>query len=193
MKLSTVVYTALLSIVVLSTTGVSATETPSRVLKGGKKDKKGKKGKGGKGGSNKGGKKGGKSIKFNFSPPSDTNPDQQYNIRDFEAGVFATSGDSVTFFEPLTDPDDGSNVGTVYGICTVLQPFVTFYCNLTAVYGTSGSFTFGGVSFFAPPPTGGSSGTFTILGAQGDFKSEGTVTAVQAGFGQFFAAEATFE
>jgi hypothetical protein len=173
MKLSTVVYSALMSLV-LSTTGVSATETPSRVLKGGKKDKKNR----------------GKSVKYDFFLPS---APEQYDIRDPVAGVFATSGDGLTVFQPLTDPDDGSNVGTLYGTCTVLQPGATFYCNLTAVYGTSGSFTFGGVSFFAPPPTGGSDGTFTILGAQGDFKSEGTVTASQAGLGMGFAAEVTFE
>jgi hypothetical protein len=182
MKLSTAVYSALLSLVVLSTTGVSATETLSRVLKGGKK--KGK----------KGSKKNRvKSIKFDYFPPSDTNPDQQYNIRDPVAGVFATSGDSVTFYEAMTDPDDGSNVGTIYGKCTILNPGDSFYCNYTANYGTSGSFTFGGVAFFNPPSVGGSYGTFSILGAQGDFQPKGTVTVVQAGFLQAFAAEATFE
>jgi hypothetical protein len=178
MKLSTAVNSAVLSLVVLSTTGVSATETPSRVVL--------------KGGSKKSKKNRGKSVKYGFFPPSD--PDQ-YNIRDPVAGFFATSGDSATLFQPLTDPDDGSNVGTVYGTCTVLQPGVTNHCNLTVVYdngkGTSGSFTYGGFAFSTP--TGGSYGTFNILGAQGDFQPKGTVSFVQADLGSLFSAEATFE
>jgi hypothetical protein len=184
MKLSTVVYSALLSLVVLSTTGVSATETPSRVLKGSKK--KGKKGK-------KGNKKNGvKSVKFNFFPPLDP---EQYDTRDPVAGVSATSGDVSTYFEAMTDPDDGSNVGTIYGICTILQPGVTFYCNFTPVYdnnkGTSGSFTYGGVGFFTP--TGGSYATYNILGAQGDFQPKGTVSMVYEYGPGALSLEATFE
>jgi hypothetical protein len=175
MKLSTVVYSALMSLV-LSTTGVSATETPSRVLKGGKKDKKNR----------------GKSVKYDFFLPSDP---EQYDIRDPVAGVFATSGDGLTVFQPLTDPDDGSNVGTLYGTCTVLQPGATFYCNFTPVYdnnkGTSGSFTYAGVGFLTP--VGGLYGTLDILGAQGDFQPKGTVSLVQTGPGQVISVEATFK
>jgi hypothetical protein len=173
MKLSTVVYSALLPLVVLSTTSVSATETPSRVLKGGKKRVS-------------------KSVKFDFFLPPDPG---QLDIRDPVAGIYATSGDSATFFEPLADPDDGSNVGTIYGTCTVLQPFVTYYCNLTAVYdnnkGTRGSLTIAGIGFFTP--AGGSDATYSIMGAQGDFQPKGTASFVQAGPGQVISAEATFE
>jgi hypothetical protein len=76
MKLSTVVYSGLLSLVALSTAGVSATETPSRVLKGGKKGKKNRV----------------KSLKFNLLAPSDP---AQFDTRDPVAGAFGTSGDTV--------------------------------------------------------------------------------------------------
>jgi hypothetical protein len=74
-------------------------------------------------------------------------------------------------FEPMADPDDGNSVGTVYGTCTVMQPFVTTYCELTAVYDnnkgiSSGSLTLGGVGFLTP--IGGSYATYSIMGAQGD-------------------------
>jgi hypothetical protein len=178
MKLSTVVYSALLSLVVLSTTGVSATETPSRVLKGGNKGNKGNK------------KNGVKSVKFNFFAVNDL---AQFDIRDPVAGPGATSGDSATLFQPLTDPDDGSNVGTLYGTCTILEPGLTNYCDLTAVYdnnkGTSGILTYGGVRFFLS--AGSRETTFTILGAQGDFQSNGEFSLFQSG--PVVAAEATFE
>jgi hypothetical protein len=74
MKISTVVSSALLSVVFLSTKGVSATGTPSRGLRGKNRIK---------------------SVKYDLFAPSDLG---QLDIRDLVAGIFATSGDGAAFF-----------------------------------------------------------------------------------------------
>jgi hypothetical protein len=134
-----------------------------------------------------------KSVKFDFVPPSDLG---QLDIRDLAAGVFATSGDVAAFFQSLSDPDDGSNVGTAYGTCTVLQPGMTFYCNFTVsmiIIKVPAEASRMVVGFNTP--TGGSYATQSILGAQGDFQPKGTVSFVQdagqIGLGSV-SAEATF-